>query len=93
MGASVPPTAVSGAGGAPLHPVPDAGEAVQAVSRMLLGALESEGPDAVRDHLTAQIRSRLAVERVLVVALAEREGRATVMAAEPSRHGRRTRSR
>ena len=83
MGASVPPAAAQGASGAPLAPAPNAGEAVQAVSRLLVNALESEGPDAVRRHLAHEIRGAFGIDRALVIALAEREGRATVIANDP----------
>ncbi len=51
---------------------------------MLVSGLESEGPEAVRRNLIAEIRRAFAVEVVLMVELAEREARATVIA-EPCR--------
>ena len=50
---------------------------------MLVSGLECEGPEAVRRNLIAEIRRAFAVEVVLMVELAEREARATVIAAEP----------
>src|SRR4051794_854364 len=85
VGAPVPPAAAQteSAPGASPAPAPNAGEAVQAVSRLLVNALESEGPDAVRRHLAQEIRRAFTIDRTLVVSLAEREGRATVIANDP----------
>ena len=64
-------------------PGPSAGEAVQAVSRLLVNALASEGPDAARRELAKEIRRAFSIDRALVISLAEREGRATVIANDP----------
>ncbi len=75
--------------GATVPPRPSAGEAVQAVSRLLVNALQSEGPDAVRRELAKEIRRAFSIDRALVISLAEREGRATVIAEDPPERDRR----
>ena len=89
MGAPVPPVAALSASGAAPAPAPNAGEAVQAVSRLLVNALESEGPDAVRRHLAHEIRGAFGIDRALVISLAEREGRAMVIANDPPEAGQK----
>ncbi len=60
-----------------------AAEAMRAVTRLLSAAAEMHGPDAVRQRLVDEARDFFGVTRVLLLAVAGREGRVEAVASSP----------
>jgi diguanylate cyclase (GGDEF)-like protein/putative nucleotidyltransferase with HDIG domain len=61
-----------------------ASDALHRISRLLLTALDSEGPDTVRARLVAEVCEFLDTDRGVLLALAEQEGRVELVGAEPA---------